>query len=281
MSVNSGIRVRIRGLWFYVFLRLSFLARASSETSARRLLHYLKLLPYRPRFSTKDVVQCVVGGNFFLTHLESASSPEHVMKAYEIFLSSLEEDDVVIDVGAHVGAFSVMSAKKLKNGLIISFEPNPDIYRLLKFNVYLNGLRNVIPLNVALADFCGKTGLVVPRDPSGGYLAPDVCGTRAFDVQVRTLDAVCFERGIERVNFIKIHAEGSEIAILKGARNILVNKNLSFVISSSRLRNSNLRREICMYLLDMGFKVIIGGSPSHPTLYARKGKNRLDWAGTK
>jgi FkbM family methyltransferase len=281
MSVNSGIRVRIRGLWFHVFLRLSFLARASSETSARRLLHFLKLLPYRPRFSTKDVVQCVVGDNLFLTHLKSSSSPEHVMKAYKRFFSSLEEDDVVIDVGAHVGAFSVMTAKRLKNGLVISFEPNPDIYRLLKFNVYLNGLRNVIPLNVALADFCGKTGLVVPRDPSGGYLAPDVYGTRAFDVQVKTLDAVCLERGIERVNFIKIHAEGSEIAILKGARNILVDKNLSLVISSSRLRNCNLRREICKHLLDIGFKPMIGGSPSHPTLYARKGKNRLDWTVTE
>lgn len=276
MSVNSGIRVRIRGLWFHAFLRLSFLARAPSVTSVRRLLHFLRLLPYRPRFSTKDVVQCVVGGCLFLTHLETASSPEHVMKEYEAFFSSLKKDDVVIDVGAHVGAFSVMSAKRLKNGLVISFEPNPDIYRLLKFNMYLNGLRNVIPLNVALADFCGRTGLIVPRDISGGYLSPDVYGTKAFDVQVKTLDAVCLERGIERVNLIKIHAEGSEIAILKGARNILADKNLSLVISSSRLCNCNLRRDICNHLLDIGFKPIIGGSPSHPTLYARKGKNSLD-----
>jgi FkbM family methyltransferase len=197
------------------------------------------------------------------------------MKAYESFFSSLKEDDVVIDVGAHVGAFSVIIGKRLKNGLVISFEANPDIYRLLKFNVHLNGLRNVIPLNFALADFCGKTGLVVPRDPSGGYLSPDAYSTKAVDVQVKTLYAVCLERGIERVNFIKIHAEGSEKAILKGARKIL-DKNLSLVISSSRLSNSNLRREICNYLLDTGFKPIIGGPPSHPTLYARKSKNRLD-----
>lgn len=253
--------------------------RAFSETSARRLFHYLKLLPYRPRFSTRDVVQIVVGGNLFLTHLESASSPEHVMKAYESYFSSLEEDAVVIDVGAHVGAFSIMSAKRLKKGLVISFEPNPEIYHILKSNVYLNRLSNIIPLNVALADFCGKTGLVVPRDPSGGYLTPDVYDTKTFDAQVRTLDAVCLERGIARVDFIKIHAEGPEIAILKGARSILVDNNLCLVISSSRLCNSNLRRELCTCLLDMGFKAMIGGSPSHPTLCARKGENRVDWTG--
>jgi FkbM family methyltransferase len=258
---------------------LSFLARAFSETSARKLFHYLKLLPYRPRLVTKDVVQIVVRGDLFLTHLESASSPEHVMKTYESFFSSLKEDAVVIDVGAHVGAFSVMSAKRLKNGVVISFEPNPDIYHILKFNVYLNRWSNIIPLNVALADFCGKTGLVVPRDPSGGYLTPDVYDTKMFDVQVKTLDAVCLEKRIGRVDFIKIHAEGPEMAILKGAKNILVDNNLCLLISSSRLRNSDLRREICKYLLEMGFKAIIGGSPSHPTLYARKGKNRLDWTG--
>jgi len=212
-------------------------------------------------------------------NVKGIEANERALNAYERYFISLEEDDVVVDVGAHVGAFSVMSAKKLKKGVVISFEPNPDIYHILKLNVYLNRLKNIIPLNVALADFAGKTGLVVPRDPSGGYLAPDVYGKRTFDVQVNTLDAVCLERGIERVDFIKIHADGSEIAILKGAKNILVDNNLSLVISSSRLRDSNLRSEMCKHLLDMGFNAKIGGSPSHPTLYACKGKNRIGWIG--
>jgi FkbM family methyltransferase len=244
-----------------------------SETPARSLFHFLKLLPYRPRFSTKDVVQLVVGDNLFLTHLESSSSPEHVMRNYERFSSSLEEDDVVLDVGAHVGAFSITSGKRSNKGLVISFEPHPIIYELLRLNVYLNGLRNVVPLNIAVADFCGKAGLSVPGDPAGAYLGPDISGRGTFEVQVRTIDDVCLERGIERVDFMKIHAEGSEMAILKGARNILADNEFGLVISSSRLRSSNVRREICEYLLDMGFEVRLGGSPSHPMLYARKGKN--------
>ena len=261
--------MRIRGLWFDVFLRLSY----ASETPARRLFNFLKLLPYCPRFITKDVVQCVVGKNLFLTHLESSSSPELVMSNYESLSSSLAEEDVVFDVGAHVGAFSVMSGKRLSKGLVISFEPNPDVYRLLKLNVCLNGLRNVVPLNVALADYCGKAELSVLRDPAAGYLGQDISDARTFEVQVRTVDDICLERGIERVAFIKIHAEGSEMAILKGGRNILASKGLGLVISSSRLRSSNVRREICKHLLDIGFKVMLGGPPLHPMLYAHKRKN--------
>jgi FkbM family methyltransferase len=269
MIVDYGVRVRIRGLWFHVFSRLSY----ALGTPARRFFHFFKLLPYRPRFSTKEIVQCVVRDNLFLTHLESSSSPELVMRNYESLSSSIREDDVVLDVGAHVGAFSVMSGKKLNKGLVISFEPNPDIYQLLKLNVYLNGLRNVVPVNIAVADYCGKAELSVLGDPAAGYLSPDISGAETFKVQVRTIDDFCLERGIDRVAFIKIHAEGSEIAILKGARNIIADKNLSVVISSSRLRSSNIQSEICEHLLDMGFKVMIGGSPSHPMLYACKGKN--------
>jgi FkbM family methyltransferase len=270
MRVDHRIRVRIRGLWFHIFLTLSDYV---SKTPARKLFHFLKLLPYRPRFSTKDVVQLVVGDNLFLTHLESSSSPEHVMRNYARFSSSLEEDDIVLDVGAHVGAFSISSGKALKKGLVISFEPHPDIYQLLKLNVYLNELKNVVPLNIAIADFRGKTVLSVMGDPASAYLGPDISSKRTFEVQVRTIDDVCLERGIERVDFIKIHAEGPEMAILKGARNILAENELDLVISSSRLRNSHVRKEICEHLIDMGFKIRLGGSPSHPMLYARKGKN--------
>jgi FkbM family methyltransferase len=176
-------------------------------------------------------------------------------------------------VGAHVGAFSISSGKVLKKGLVISFEPHPHIYPLLKLNVYLNRLKNVVPLNIAVADFCGKTVLSVPEDPAASYLGPDISSKGTFEVQVRTIDNVCLEKGIKRVNFIKIHAEGSEMAILKGASNILAENELGLVISSSRLRNSHVRKAIREHLLDIGFKIRLGGSPSHPMLYARKGKN--------
>ena len=165
MRVDYGIRLRIRGLWFHIFLTLSDYV---SKTPAGRLLHFLKLLPYRPRFSTKEVVQLVVGNNLFLTHLESSSSPELVKRNYARFSSSLEEDDIVLDVGAHVGAFSIMSSKRLNKGLVISFEPHPDTYQLLKLNVYLNGLKNIVPLNIAVADFRGKT--VLSGEPYAGLM---------------------------------------------------------------------------------------------------------------
>ena len=269
MILDYGVRARIRGVWFRVFSRLSY----ASKTPARRVFHFFKLLPYRPRFNTKEIVQCVVGDYLFLTHLESSSAPELVMREYGRLSSSIEEDAVILDVGAHVGAFSVMCSKRLNKGLVISFEPNPKIFKLIKINVYLNGLRNVVPMNIALADYCGEAELSVMGDPAAGHLSPDLSGVENFEVQVRTIDDFCLERGIDRVALIKIHAEGSEMDILKGARNILTDNNLNLAISSAHLRSINIQRQICEHLLDLGFKVKIGGQPSHPTLFASKGEN--------
>ena len=256
-------------MWFHFFSRLSH----TSKTPARSFFHFLKLLPYRPRFITKEIVQCVTREYLFLTHLESSSAPELVMREYGGLSSSLVEDDVVLDVGAHVGAFSAMCSKRLNKGLIFSFEPNPRIFRLLRINLYLNGLKNVSPINFALADYCGEAELSVTGNPAAGHLGRDLSTTENFKVQVRTIDDFCLERGIDRVALIKIHAEGSEMAILKGARHILAKNNINLAISSGHLKKISIHRQVCEYLLELGFKLKIGGHPSHPTLFASKGKD--------
>ena len=57
-------------------------------------------------------------------------------------VSSLNEDDILFDIGSSVGLISVMSAKKLKQGQVVSFEPDPENYKNLETNFNLNGLSN-------------------------------------------------------------------------------------------------------------------------------------------
>lgn len=66
-------------------------------------------------------------------------------------------DDVVIDVGAHVGLFTLKVAKKVKK--VVAIEPHPLNYRFLIANITLNGLKNVIPLKLALSSYSGKAKL--------------------------------------------------------------------------------------------------------------------------
>jgi FkbM family methyltransferase len=65
-----------------------------------------------------------------------------------------------VDVGAHVGYFTLLLAKQVgPSGEVVAFEPNPNIFEILKENVALNGYRNVILENKAVADQAGQVEL--------------------------------------------------------------------------------------------------------------------------
>lgn len=62
----------------------------------------------------------------------------------------LRKGDVFIDVGAHIGKYTILVAKIVgKEGLVIAIEPNPENYETLLENIKLNNLKNVIAVNIA------------------------------------------------------------------------------------------------------------------------------------
>ena len=129
----------------------------------------------------------------------------------------------VMDVGAHHGLFTVLLASRVgKEGRVYSFEPEEGNFSKLKRNIELNGLTQVTAERLALSDFCGSTQLVLTAADTGHFLgqvsgqAP-VNGGQRQEVPVTTLDAFVEERGIGRIDLIKIDAEASEHLILKGA----------------------------------------------------------------
>lgn len=64
--------------------------------------------------------------------------------------------DVVFDVGAHIGSFALKAARLVgEEGLVVALEPELENYRILKENIELNGLENVVLLPMALSDFQG------------------------------------------------------------------------------------------------------------------------------
>ena len=77
---------------------------------------------------------------------------------------------LAVDVGAHVGYFTLLVAKQVgPSGKVVAFEPNPNIFEILKENVALNGYRNVILENKAVADQPGQVELRLSgRSPFDG-----------------------------------------------------------------------------------------------------------------
>jgi len=89
---------------------------------------------------------------------------------YKIFERNVpfEDGDVVLDIGANEGVFSIMLAKLFPNIHIVSFEPvSSTFYKMLK-NIASNGVTNIRPINAGIAEKKGTVEMVVCDTLSGG-----------------------------------------------------------------------------------------------------------------
>lgn len=127
--------------------------------------------------------------------------------------------DVILDVGANIGYFSLLFANWLRGrGEIHAFEPFPGTVERFRRNLALNpGLERLVFLHeTAMSDFVGSIAMSAPDGGNSGcnYLSTGGEG----HVGVTTLDAFVEEQGLLRIDLIKIDVEGSEAALLRGAR---------------------------------------------------------------
>jgi FkbM family methyltransferase len=126
---------------------------------------------------------------------------------------------VVLDIGANIGYFSLLFAKWVgAAGAVHAFEPFPETVLRLKRNLELNAcLNSIVRIHeLAISDAVGSLSMAVPDQGNSGcnYLRTD--GSRT--IEVTTLDAFVQQERLSRVDLIKIDIEGSEVALLEGAR---------------------------------------------------------------
>ncbi len=132
----------------------------------------------------------------------------------------------VLDIGAHHGFYSLLASVKVApTGRVVAFEPSPREREKLWRNLAVNGYTNVVVEECALADRAGQQELIVVGGVNTGCNSlrqPNVeQPTSSVAVQVETLDGYLAAHQLPPVDFIKLDAEGAELAILKGATKLL------------------------------------------------------------
>ena len=165
-------------------------------------------------------------GTLVLFVLHGRSSLELWVMGGEIlslasFLFLLKREDIVWDVGASVGLFTMHAAQRVQR--VIAFEPDPETAGRLRKNVQLNGfMEKVDILQVALGEEEGKKEL--HTDGLGG-LAPALGNLKrhsgAVSVQVETVDRLSQQRTAQCPTVLKIDIEGAELLALRGAKALL------------------------------------------------------------
>jgi FkbM family methyltransferase len=137
------------------------------------------------------------------------------------FTQLLAPGQVVIDVGANVGYYALTAASRVgPYGRVVAFEPGPAPAARLRENAALNGLSNLTVVEAAVSDRPGTLRLNLGENSEANSLydaGPSAVGS--VEVQVVALDE--HVEGLDRVDLIKIDAEGAEVGVLRGARRLL------------------------------------------------------------
>ena len=147
---------------------------------------------------------------------------------YEAEISQLlkqiiHEDWICIDVGANIGAITLMMASLANKGEVHCFEPVPQNYKFLEQNIHSNNIKNTTLNNLGLfSEEKTLTFHYVEEFAGGAYYSPlGVSDIREIQVNVEclTLDKYLHDHSdiIPRVNLIKIDVEGAEEDVLVGA----------------------------------------------------------------
>lgn len=148
----------------------------------------------------------------------------HEPKSTEVFKRYIQEGNCVVDIGANVGYFTLLSALLIgEMGRVFAFEPDPMNMIELQNNVDLNGFKNVRPSLIALSDYNGRSKFFLSSKESARH---SLIETKEHDgstmVEVAKLDDTIPTN--LPVHFLKTDTEGNELAVLKGAKET-INRN--------------------------------------------------------
>jgi FkbM family methyltransferase len=159
-----------------------------------------------------------------------------------------------------------------KNGIVYSFEPQEEIYNLLKKRIKKRNIKNVIPIHCAL--YSHKLTMSVEKETSSAdFSIVDIKNGKLSNpvtINLIDLDSFVKEFKITRLNFIKMDVEGAEIEALKGAKNVLKYFSPNIAIASYHMREgAQTAKWLEHFLNEQGYKTWTG-FPLHLTTYGYK-----------
>lgn len=134
----------------------------------------------------------------------------------DIFLPGIPEyhprpTDTVIEVGAHIGTFTVLIARQV--GQVYAIEASRESFDYLRVNCLLNRLDNAHPFHLALGPESGLTTLYHDRE-NWGHTTAKRLSHESETVPMATLTDFMAEQAIERCDFLRMNCEGAEFPIL-------------------------------------------------------------------
>ena len=140
----------------------------------------------------------------------------------------INDSDVVIDIGAHIGLFALFASQFCRQGKIFCFEPIKENYELLVENINSNKIKNIIPFNFAVSKESDSVKIFLNDDYSGHSMFLET--NNFVIVKSKSLLDIFSENNIQECNFLKLDCEGAEYDIINSLPSDFLNKIKKSVI---------------------------------------------------
>ena len=172
--------------------------------------------------------------------------PNREGDVHDFIVNTLKPGDVFIDVGANIGYYSILASKLVGlNGLVFAVEPIPSTIEVLRFNLKINGLRNVVVIGKAGYFRHSRLKMSIPFNQFG---LASTFRKEGFEVIVEAIPLDDLFHDIPNIKLIKVDVEGLEYEVLSGLNKTLNHTEYVVVELSRKTRD-------CLKLLEeSGFK---------------------------
>jgi FkbM family methyltransferase len=196
---------------------------------------------------------------------------------FSYFEKCIRPNQTILDIGAHIGLYSVFFSKKLQGtGRVICFEPTPGTFAILRNTVQLNALKNCTLVNAAIAEKSGTLKFNLTSKDGEGSNANSLVQTErsvnSTEVKVYSIDDYCREENL-KIDVLKIDVEGYELNALIGAEETFKNDKpvgiLALHPASIKQLGQSLE-QIWDLLLTYGCKIEFQGKPISKTEFCSK-----------
>jgi len=186
--------------------------------------------------------------------VEGYNRPGHGGRGVYVYGDSLEPElfylqhflgpgQVFVDVGANVGVFTVKAAKEVgSDGLVIAIEPFIETALRLSYNVRANGYSNVRVRTFCIGRETGHARLHLNKGKPNSFGLVLNGNAESISVLSVSLDDLCRWENLERLDYLKIDAEGAEADVLEGGFET-INRFRPIVQVEVAIRDSSIGRD--------------------------------------
>jgi FkbM family methyltransferase len=185
----------------------------------------------------------------------------------EIAKKYIEPGSIALDVGANYGQMSILFSSFVGNeGKVYSFDADDFVFEILKKNIAINNIHNIVPVFGAVHNVADQTLFFPVQDlvkfPSYGSYGIDYTNTqKGREVKTLTIDSLNIK---EKISFMKIDIQGGDLFAIKGAIKTIEKNRMPIVFEFEYQFQDDMDLKFQEYVdlvrdIDYYFHKVIGG----------------------